>query len=60
MAFKIEIYSYGVWTDDASLLGHGVEQTANEFSDELEALAAIDDLVAVGFPRDDLQVVQIA
>ena len=57
--FRIEILSNGEWTDDASLLGHGCKQSDNEFTSDLEAINAIDELVEVGFRRDDLRFVEI-
>ena len=59
MAFRIETLSNDEWTDDASLLGHGCTEQDNDFADDLEALAVIDELVAVGFHRDGLRVVEI-
>jgi hypothetical protein len=57
--FRIEILNNGEWTDDASLLGHGCSQADNEFGSDLEAIDAIDELVAVGFRREDLRFVEI-
>lgn len=59
MAFRIEILHAGNWTDDASLLGHGCRDEDNEFQNDTDAQAAIDELVAVGFRRKDLRVVEI-
>lgn len=60
MAFyRIEILSNGEWTDDASLLGHGLSQSDNEFNSDLDAINAIDELVELGFRRDDLRFVEI-
>ena len=44
--YRIETFHDGHWTDDPSLLGHGIVNEDNEFADDLEALNAIDDLVA--------------
>jgi hypothetical protein len=53
VAYRIETLDNGEWTDDASLLGHGLSQSDNEFASELEATDAIDELIALGFrPRD--------
>jgi hypothetical protein len=60
MAFRIEIFDNGEWTDDASLLGHGCQSEANLWFLEKSAQSAIDDLVEVGFDRDRLRVVEIA
>jgi hypothetical protein len=57
--FRIEILNNGEWTDDASLLGHGWNQADNEFNSDLEAIDAIDELVAVGFRHEDLRFVEI-
>ena len=57
--FRIETLSNGKWTDDLSLLGHGCNDGDNEFASDLEAINAIDELVAVGFRRDDLRVVEV-
>jgi hypothetical protein len=60
MAFyRIEILSNGEWTDDATLLGNGLSQSDNEFSSDLDAIDAIDELVELGFRRDDLRFVEI-
>ena len=57
--FRIEILCNGEWSDDAGLLGHGCKQSDNEFTSDLEAINAIDELVEVGFRRDDLRFVEI-
>jgi Tfp pilus assembly PilM family ATPase len=36
MAYRIETLDNGEWTDDASLLGHGLSQSDNEFASELQ------------------------
>jgi hypothetical protein len=59
MTCRVETLFNGQWTDDASLLGEVCAQECNEFVDELEALAAIDELVEVGFKRSNLRVVEI-
>jgi len=59
--YRIEAFHNGQWTDDTSLFGHGCTNELNEFSSDLEAIDAIDDLVAVAsFRREDLRFVEIA
>jgi hypothetical protein len=55
-AFKIEILNNDQWTDDASLLGFGCSQRDNLWPTEAAALAACDELAAVGFDRSQLRV----
>jgi hypothetical protein len=57
--YRIETFHDGHWTDDPSLLGHGIVNEDNEFADDLEAINAIDDLVAEGFDRHTLRFVEI-
>jgi hypothetical protein len=57
--YRIETLHNGQWTDDPSLLGDGCAGELNEFGSDLEAIDAIDDLVAVGFRREDLRFVEI-
>lgn len=57
--YRIETLHNSSWTDDPSLLGHGCAGELNEFGSDLEAIDAIDDLVAVGFRREDLRFVEI-
>ena len=59
MAFQIEVFRNGEWTDDASLLGHGCKSEDNLWPCEKSAQAAIDDLIEVGFSRDGLRVAEI-
>jgi len=59
MAYRIETLDNGEWTNDASLLGHGLSQSDNEFASELEATNAIDDLIALGFRPRDLRCIKI-
>jgi hypothetical protein len=58
--FRIETFYNGQWTDN---LGHGCndidDSLLNEFSSDLEAIDAIDELIAVGFRREDLRVAEI-
>jgi hypothetical protein len=56
-AFKIEILNNDRWTDDASLLGFGCNQQGNLWPTEAAALAACDELAAVGFDRSSLRVI---
>lgn len=56
-AFKIEIFANGEWTDDASLLGHGCNQSDNIWPTEATALAACDELADAGLDRSRLRVV---
>lgn len=55
-AYEIQIQAAQGWTADAELLGHGCTQDDNRWPSEAAALAAIDELVAVGFDRDELRV----
>ncbi len=57
--YRIEVLHDGQWTDDPSLLGQGCVNEDNEFSSDLEAIDAIDELVAAGFSRCDLRFVEI-
>jgi hypothetical protein len=57
--YRIETLHNGQWTDDPSLLRHGCTDELNEFGSDLEAIDAIDDLVAIGFRREDLRFVEI-
>ena len=42
MIYKVQSFLDGQWTDDAALLGHGIDQSANCWDTEEEALAAMD------------------
>lgn len=57
IVYEIQIRSADGWTNDAELLGHGCTQDDNRWPSEAAALAAVDELVAVGFDRDELRVV---
>ena len=48
--YEIQSYSetHG-WTNDASLLGHGLEQSKNIFGTKEAAQKVIDSLVEIGF-----------
>ncbi len=48
--YEIQSYSeiHG-WTNDASLLGHGLEQSKNLFGTKETAQRVIDSLVEIGF-----------
>ena len=56
-AFKIETFTTDGWSDDASLLGFGASQDDNRWPTQAAALAACDELAAVGFDRSALRVV---
>jgi hypothetical protein len=60
MAYQIETFNDGEWTDDVSLLGLGARQDDNVWPSAQDARDAIDQLAMVGFDRDDLRVVEIA
>jgi hypothetical protein len=60
MAYQIETFNDGEWTDDVSLLGLGARQDDNVWPTEASALAACEDLILVGFDRSELRVVEIA
>jgi hypothetical protein len=59
MSYAIEIQTKHGWFDDPSLLGTGCSESDNIWQTEQEALDAIDALVAVGFDRLQLRVVEV-
>ena len=58
MSYAIEIQTEHGWFDDPSLLG-GCSESDNIWQTEQEARKAIDNLVAVGFDRLRLRVVEV-
>jgi hypothetical protein len=55
-SYCLEIFYDGAWTDDASLMGHGLSQDQNTFESLPEAQRAFSELVGVGFSPKKLRV----
>jgi hypothetical protein len=56
MTYQIEVMGHDGWSDDASLLGLGVNQDDNSWSTLRDAENALKALVSVGFRPDSLRV----
>lgn len=59
--YEIQILTTdGWWTNDASMLGHGANQSDNQWLSEAEATAAMDELASIGgLDQDRLRVAEI-
>jgi hypothetical protein len=45
IAYEIQTVRNGQWTNDVTLLGDSLDQSANRWGTESEALAAMDELI---------------
>ena len=56
--YEIQTVSNGHWTNDASLLGDGLDQSANCWSTEADAIATMNELLDI-WPDAKLRVVAV-